>query len=363
MRCLPENNEHGWSPWVWLLYFGFFYLDPILGHAGWEKWLATAIGTVVFLFLYFGFFWAKPQRRLWCVAGLAVMGFLYAPYHGGAATFFIYAACFLPFAVETQALAVKLLVTLVALVSIECLLFHLPLVVWLYSAVFSAVLGTGNVFFAERNRANARLRLANEEIERLARVAERERIARDLHDVLGHTLSLIILKSELAVKLIDRDPERAKAEIRDVEATSRDALEEVRATIRGYRCRSLEAEWKAAEATLETAGVTVHSEADAVLLSPAQEGVVALVVREAVTNVVRHANATRCSLRLMPVNGSCRLQIEDNGCGGDPVEGTGLRGMRERIEALGGSLLRETASGTRLTIEFPLTQGEGSSFD
>jgi two-component system sensor histidine kinase DesK len=199
------------------------------------------------------------------------------------------------------------------------------------------------------------LQAANAEIEHLAKVAERERIARDLHDVLGHTLSVIILKSELAGKLIDHDPERAKAEMADVEQTSRAALADVRSTIRGYRAHSLEAELKQAKATLETAGVIVKSESEEVRLTPAQESVVALVVREAVTNVVRHARARNCHLRLIPVNGNCRIEIHDDGRGGGAVEGNGLRGMRERIEALGGTLQRENSVGTRLSIEFPLT--------
>jgi two-component system sensor histidine kinase DesK len=178
-----------------------------------------------------------------------------------------------------------------------------------------------------------------------------------LHDVLGHTLSVIILKSELAGKLIDRDPQRAKLEMADVEKTSREALAEVRTTIRGYRAYSLEAELKQAQATLETAGVKVKSESAEVALTPVQESVVALVVREAVTNVVRHAGARNCLLRLTPVNGTCRFEIQDDGRGGGAAEGNGLRGMRERIEALGGTLQRETNSGTRLTIEFPITPG------
>jgi two-component system, NarL family, sensor histidine kinase DesK len=197
------------------------------------------------------------------------------------------------------------------------------------------------------------LRKAQDEIEHLAKVAERERIARDLHDVLGHTLSVIILKSELAGKLLERDPVRAKAEIADVEETAREALNEVRSTIRGYRSHSLETELKHARATLETAGMTVDSEYAEIPLSPAQESVVALVVREAVTNVVRHAKAHHCSLRIVPVNGNCRVEIYDDGRGGG-LEGNGLRGMRERMEALNGSVERDAKSGTRLTVEFPL---------
>jgi two-component system, NarL family, sensor histidine kinase DesK len=187
-------------------------------------------------------------------------------------------------------------------------------------------------------------------------VAERERIARDLHDVLGHTLSVIILKSELAGKLIDRDPARAKAEIGDVERTSREALAEVRNTIRGYRLNSLAAELKQAESTLQLAGVAVKSETSEVALTPAQESVVALVVREAVTNVVRHAAAKNCRVHLASANGSCVLEVQDDGRGAVRSEGNGLRGMRERVEALGGTLQFKSSSGTSLKIQFPLIQ-------
>jgi two-component system sensor histidine kinase DesK len=218
------------------------------------------------------------------------------------------------------------------------------------------MVGGSNIFFAQRNRALAKLRMAHEEIEHLAKVAERERIARDLHDVLGHTLSVIILKSELAGKLMDRDPQRAGTEIREVEQISRQALSEVRDAIRGYRSQGLTAELAQAKVTLETAGVAVKCEAAKIELTPLHESVLSMAVREAVTNVVRHAQAHICSLHLDQQNGSCRLQIEDDGCGGFQEEGNGLRGMRERVEMLGGKLSRETRAGTRLTITLPLKQ-------
>jgi len=261
----------------------------------------------------------------------------------------------LPYVVETEGTAVKLLGLILAVVGVEWWMWHLSGWFLFYAGGLSVVVGGTNIYFAQRTRMFCKLQAANAEIEHLAKVAERERIARDLHDVLGHTLSVIILKSELAGKLIDHDPERAKAEIADVEQTSRAALADVRSTIRGYRAHSLEAELKQAKATLETAGVIVKSQSEEVRLTPAQESVVALVVREAVTNVVRHARARNCHLRLIPVNGNCRIEIQDDGRGGGAVEGNGLRGMRERIEALGGTLERENSAGTRLSIEFPLT--------
>jgi len=354
MRLVPKTMEHGWAPYIWLAYFSFFFLDPIFGHASLQKWLFTILGTIIFLILYFAVFWLKKTWALVDIALMVVTGMIYAPLNIGASTFFIFAAALLPFAVEKEANAIKCLAALVGLAALETWFLHLPGWFFFYAGGLAAVLGISNIYFAQRNRMYKKLRIANDEIEHLAKVAERERIARDLHDVLGHTLSVIILKSELAGKLIDRDPGRAKAEIADVEQTSREALAEVRSTIRGYRANNLDAELKSAKAALETAGVAVKAETQTVALSPAQESVVALVVREAITNVVRHANARTCSLRLFPVNGSCRLEIEDDGVGGFSSEGSGLRGMRERIEALGGTLERETNGGTRLRIHFPL---------
>jgi two-component system sensor histidine kinase DesK len=211
-----------------------------------------------------------------------------------------------------------------------------------------------NIHFAEKNRADAKLRMAQEEIEHLAKVAERERIARDLHDVLGHTLSLIIVKSTLAGKLMDKHPEKAKDEVADIEKVSREAMAEIRSTLRGYSTYKLSEEFQRAKATLNSAGILAESQAGEIRVTPAQESVLALIMREAVTNVVRHSQAHNCRLKLATENGSCVLAIEDDGTGGIQTEGNGLRGMRERIEALGGTLLRDTAAGTKLRFEFPL---------
>jgi two-component system sensor histidine kinase DesK len=285
---------------------------------------------------------------------MMVLGLLFQPINSGACTFFIYAAAMLPFCVETQTQAVLGLGAIGVIGAIEPILRHDYGWLLFYSSLFPVIIGAGNTFFAERNRMNRRLRKANEEIENLAKVAERERIARDLHDVLGHTLSVITLKSELAGKLIDRDPERAGREIREVEQISRQALTDVRDAIRGYRSQGLAAELAQAKSTLETAGLTVQCDAATTVKLPAlQESVLSLAVREAVTNVVRHARARTCRMRLEQTNGSCRLEIQDDGRGSSNGEGDGLRGMRERVEMLGGTLSRETQAGTTLTITLP----------
>ena len=224
-----------------------------------------------------------------------------------------------------------------------------------------------NVFFAQQRRAECKLRAALDENLALAAVAERERIARDLHDVLGHTLSVIVLKAELASRLIHRqdpsDHARAAAEIADVERIGRTALAEVREAIGGYRTRGLGAEIEAARLTLDAAGVTLIL--DSATTSPAnlsapEEIALSLALREAVTNIVRHSCATTCSLRFITEDNHRRLVIEDNGQHAVSREGNGLRGMRERIESLGGHLFLERDHGTRLLIELPLREPAAS---
>jgi len=364
-RDMLRDKDHGWSPLLWVVYLGFFFMDPIMSHPSARMWLLDGLGVAVFLALYFGLFFLENPLAMGHVFGMVVLGVLFQPINSGACTFFIYAAAMLPFCVETQTAAVVGLVTIGAIGALDGLLLHVSGWQMFYTALFPMIIGAGNTFFAERNRMNRRLRKANEEIEHLAKVAERERIARDLHDVLGHTLSVITLKSELAGKLVERDPQRAGREIREVEQISRQALSDVRDAIRGYRSQGLSAELALAKSTLETAGVAVQCDASTTLKLPAvQEGVLSLAVREAVTNVVRHARAQTCRLRLEQQNDSCRLEIQDDGLGSSSAEGNGLRGMRERVEMLGGTLQRTTASGTTLTITLPVKEtvpaGEGS---
>ena len=354
MNMKIPHKDPGWVTYIWLVYLVFFLWGPIADHAGFRQWCLTAVGLVAFLTLYFAFFSCRRPWNRVSLIGIVGLGMLYAPYNGGAAAFFIYAASFVPFIVETELAAGLLIAVVVSIAGLESWLLHISNG-FLFPATFlSTFIGAANIYFAQRNRSLEKLRIAHEEIEHLAKVAERERIARDLHDVLGHTLSLITLKSELAGKLIDRDLAQAKAEIRDVEQTARQALTEVRQAIGGYRSKGLDAEIRQARTTLETAGVKVDLASSQIELPANQESVLALSLREAVTNVVRHAHATRCSLRLERNNGNCQLEIHDDGRGGYQIEGNGLRGMRERVESLGGKLERDTTHGTTLKITLPV---------
>jgi len=195
---------------------------------------------------------------------------------------------------------------------------------------------------------------ARAEVARMAVDAERLRFARDLHDTLGHNLSAIALKSELALRLIDRDPERTRAEFTDVHAIARESLRDVRAVVKGYRRDSLERELSGVQSVLVAAGVRCDvTPAPAGLPAPVEEAL-AWAVREAATNLLRHSNASRCRVSMHQTDEAIRLDVANDGAGAAPTDevgGSGLAGLAERLAPLGGTL----TAGIRGDGEFVLT--------
>ena len=187
---------------------------------------------------------------------------------------------------------------------------------------------------------------------RLALVAERERVARDVHDVLGHSLTVLSIKAELAGRLIELDPQRARAERESIQDTARQALAELRSTVGGLRAANLDAELAAAPQVLADAGIETRIIGDVADTDPRHRTLLAWVLRESVTNVVRHARASTVTVELGPTG----LVVADDGAGMDATggrEGNGLRGMRERVSAAGGTLQLSGDPGTRLEDVLP----------
>jgi two-component system sensor histidine kinase DesK len=203
---------------------------------------------------------------------------------------------------------------------------------------------------------NADLVDARDELARHAVAEERLRFARDLHDLLGHSLSLIALKSELAGRLAEQDPARARAEMADVEAAARRALAEVRDAVSGYRGVSFAQALAEARSALAAAGIAVRAPRSRVELPDPTDAVLGWVLREATTNALRHSRAGTVSVALETGPGGVTLTIVDDGIGGGGTRGTGLAGLAERLEALGGTLTTGSADGGgfRLAAAVPL---------
>jgi two-component system sensor histidine kinase DesK len=362
---LPPLSRPSAAAYIWLSYSIFFFFEPIFRHSL-RYWLENLAIFAFFLVMYVALDVIEVRKvKLGILGAFVVLGMVTFPFNPGASTFFLYGACMLPFLLESVSWVVTLLMLDFVLLVGEGMLLKYNFFTYAIAAFFLLFGGLSNVWMARQKWLNNKLALAQEEIIQLAAVAERERIARDLHDVLGHTLSVIVLKAELAGRLMERDPKRAAAEIADVESTARTALAEVRETIGGYRAKGLAAELAAAKRTLDAAGVMLACDAAPNAetgLRATEETVLSLVVREAVTNIVRHAEATECLMRLeRTADGYHALRIEDNGRHPVTREGNGLRGMRERVLALGGRFSLKSSNGTRLLIELPVAPEPAST--
>lgn len=181
------------------------------------------------------------------------------------------------------------------------------------------------------------LRTARAEVARLATSDERLRISRDVHDILGHSLSVIALKAQVARRLMHTDPDAAAEAIGDVESVARESLAEVRAMVTGYRQRSLADELQGARDVLDAAGIALEVTRDSAVPAAPVDSLLAWTVREGVTNVLRHSRAHRCEISLESGNGGFTVAIVDDGVGGvASAGGTGLHGLRERVGAAGG---------------------------
>lgn len=346
--AFAPGADSGYRRWRYVVPFAGVWLIVLLGPAGdvldragsaWQAALGLAL-LVAFAVLYLVIVvvaWdrsragrVRAQTLAVCLLGLALA---VLPFTGPSGfTTFIFVAVVVQLVLPWSG---AILAT-VALVATELLVDRAA--GWgggggfAFSIVAAGMAMFGVARMAERNRA---LMEAQEDRAAYAVLAERERFARDLHDILGHSLTVITVKSELAGKLVDRDPARARREVADIERLAREALADVRATVGNYREVSLAAELASARSALEAAGVEPQLPSAVDSVPGDLRELFAYVVREGVTNVVRHSGARSCTVRLGPAS----VEVLDDGRGGGPAhDGHGLAGLRSRAAAAGAVL-------------------------
>ena len=361
-----EYDDMMGRPWMGLLYLAFVFI-PLLfwREAPLQPWLASLAAVAVFLPMYFAFFRWRGARQRALVPAVAALGLALILVNPGGNTFVIYsfamAGTVLP--MRHAVLAAGVILALMAAVFLARMPFPFAVAYVATTAVIGGMVLGGVLLSRARARRNAELRLTQDEVARLAALAERERIGRDLHDLLGHTLSLVAIKSELAGRLVDADPQAAKFQIGEVESVARQALAQVREAVVGIRATGLQAELAATRLALLSADVHLDQRLAPVALPAALESVLAMTLREATTNVLRHAHASRVDVELLHDAGELRLVISDDGRGGALQPGNGLAGMRERIAGVGGQLDIDSppGGGTRLQVTLPRLALEGAA--
>jgi two-component system, NarL family, sensor histidine kinase DesK len=225
--------------------------------------------------------------------------------------------------------------------------------VWYSTLISGFIVATILALFA----AIHELRMTREELARTAVSEERLRFSRDLHDLLGHTLSVMVIKAQAVRKLIPRDGGLAVEQAADIETIGRDALRQVRLAVTGYRGRGLAAEIDGARMALRDAGIELLVRQEGTPLPDEAGSLLGWAVREGVTNVIRHSGAGNCEISVTGRGDTAVLSISDDGSGGPPAEGNGLRGLTEQVGGTGGRLQAGPAErgGYVLTVTLPLT--------
>jgi len=362
--AVADDLRRGKSPWadsVHLLWSLWIFITPLFDrglHGYTLTWLLCTLGSYPLFLLLFAKLQLAPRRTAYLYAwGMAALCFGLLRWYPSGLSYFVYACVMLSHGDVRRFRSYAAQVVLINAIYVALawwigyptsLLVIMPVTVFVICTIV-----TVEQIHQEKDAA---LRLSHDEVRRLAATAERERIGRDLHDLLGHTLSLITLKLELSRKLFDRDVEAARREVEEAEKVARHALAEVRCAVTGIRATDLAAELASARLLLESSRVHLdYGELPADLPGDIERGL-SLVLREAVTNIARHAGASQARIEMTRERGGVCLQISDNGRGGIESDGNGLSGMRERVHALGGTLAFESprGQGSRLRVVIPL---------
>jgi len=325
---IADDLRRGKSPWadsVHLLWSFWIFITPLFegGLSGYTwRWLAlTLVSYPVFLLLFFKAQLASRRTTHFYTLGMIALCLLLLRWYPSGVSYFIYGC------IMMRAYNMRLRLYMGQLVLMNLLFIgwawwlHYP--TQLLMIIPATVFATCTIVMVEgiNKEKNAALRLSHDEVRRLAATAERERIGRDLHDLLGHTLSLITLKLELSRKLFDRDNEAARREVEEAEKVARHALAEVRSAVTGIRATDLAAELASVRLLLESSRVHLdYGQPPADLPVDIERGL-SLILREAVTNIARHADASSAKVEWLRERASVCMRICDDGRGGIDSDG------------------------------------------
>ena len=340
-------------PAIWLAYLPLFFIPWAIRLPSTAQMIAAGVGLAVFLWLYFLSLKAAGARLIALAVAALLLSFALAFTNSNWTVVAVYAAAMIAELRPAWRASVGVGAFAAASAGLA-LMTGQPPIYWVLGVFLMIMVGIGNISRAALQDKNAALAAAQGEVRQFAAAAERERIGRDLHDLLGRTLTLIALKADLAARLSQSAPDKAASEMRDIAAAAREGLAEVRAAVSGMTGASLARELAASHSALAAAGIACEMEGDAEAIDPGTSAVLAMALREAVTNVIRHSGARTCRIALIQQAGGLELMVSDDGDGQAVRPGGGIAGLTKRLAAAGGDLaVTGGRAGTCLTARMP----------
>jgi len=360
-KLVPPAHNLGYMPYLNLAYLLIFFINIYFNPVSALERVAVGLSLITFIVCYFQVFWRQGTSLAFCIATMFVIGCAMSTINVGASVFFVYAACACA-GFESQRNAMYSLISIICLTGLFSALSNQSGYFWIPAVMFSTVIGFALIHQAEIDRKNQALTLSQQQVKQLAQTAERERISRDLHDILGHSLSVITLKAELASKMIDAEQPQSliRDEIKAVEKLSRETLAQVRGAVSGYNRATLANELHNAYVATKAAGIELIEDINSVNLALDVESQLALILREATTNIIRHAKTSKAWITLTQTNNIVTLKISDEGTIKTLKPHSGILNMQERIESLGGKMDIQNAPITLLTFTMPLTGADNN---
>ncbi len=343
------------KPWSWvtllfsLFYFFSFFFMPLTP----QFVLVSVLLYTAYLALCLQLTNCPKEKVLQYIIALILLGFFGSSQNPSSSIFFGYGAFFAGFYLN-RLLVLFFGLLICATILLTALVFDLFYSYYLFPAIVPAIsMACLGLFVQVTDKHTIRERQNAEEKRQLAKVAERERIARDLHDTLGHSLSSIALKAQLAKKLGDRgDTQAALHEIHQVAKLASSTLTEVREAVSGYRKRGLPEHLELLQSRLEDAGFKTHISCEALNLNAANEASLIMMLTEAVTNIIRHSNGKLVDISLSKNENQLQALIRDNGVVDHFTPGNGLKGLEERLQEMNGSMQVSSEKGFCLHLNF-----------
>lgn len=334
-----------------VFYFGVWVFAPVQQ----ADIIAISLALIVFIPALFDAQRRPLSQQIYHIALFEMLAVLLMGFVGGQGVFHVYACAQAGFQrPRKRALLIMAVLSLVYLAASFTQQLHTYMLfetaVMLFMGLIVGVSCMGSADMINEQEALER----SWELDReLAAIAERERIARDLHDLLGHTLTMVSLKADIATRLMQQDPDRAAREVEEIRDAARASLKDVRAAIADMYETTVDGELDRAGRALDAAGIQYEIAGGSAPLNPAANRAAGLAIREAVTNIIRHSGAETVRIELKQEAGELSVAVIDNGRGGILSEGAGLTGLRQRLKDAGGRLEIAADNGVRLTFTLP----------
>lgn len=357
-----ENQEKKYA-WVYLINLVFYFIPLYFMPLEPIKLSLVLAALVPFIGCYFWAYNSTSQKAIYPIVAMIILACLVTPLSSGSLSFFSFCGFFIGFFYSLKRAFAGFIAISIILLGLNIIVGFEHHMFVLYGMLIVFAVGVFGVMERRRQQLKRQQQQSRDEIHSLATMLERERIARDLHDIMGHSLSSIALKAELADKLVAANQlDLARQQLQELCLIARESLTQVRDTVSSYKHKGLDSSLSPLLQSLRDKGITVQLEGDIPKLDTNTEGQLILILTEWVSNMLKHSQAQHCCIHFSQQGTELEIIMEDDAKALPLNEGNGIKGIRERVNALGGTFSYQTQAHYRFCVRLPLTDAANDQY-